>query len=163
MKTILRPTNGVVADSVATVKIPSAYVKALRANPFPLVPAINVATDQGSQSIIGEWPSTTANYVIVPDAYSIQLIYAGTAYTNANTAIQLMLGTVAVTASIATPAIFLATANRLQLFEGASQATAADPVTMINQPLTLANTGTAELLAGNSDIIVNVWYSVLKV
>lgn len=163
MTQIVRATNGLIDNQVTTVRIPTANVLGLRANPFPLVPAVSSLRDRGSQSIIGPIDSTNANYIIVPTMYAIRLLWNSVAYTVANTAIQLLLVGTGMTPAVATPAIFTATANRIQVFSGSTQTTAVDWAAIQNQPLTLANTGAAEFLAGNSDILVDVYYSVLRV
>lgn len=163
MPSIVRATNGVIDNQVTTVRIPTAYVLALRAAPFPLVPAISVLTDRGSQSIIGPLDFTTNNYIIVPTMYTIRLLWNSVQYTNANTAIQLQVNGINMSPSVATPGVFTANANRIQVFPAMTQGTAADWATIQNQPLVLANTGAAEFLAGDSDILVDVYYSALKV
>ena len=66
MPSIVRATNGVIDNQVTSVRVPSAYLLNLRANPFPLVPAPSVLRDRGSQSIIGPIDPTNAEYIIMP-------------------------------------------------------------------------------------------------
>lgn len=133
--------------SVAEVTLTSAQLLALRATPVALLAA----------------PGAGKVYLL--NRVLFKLNWNTTAYTVANTNFALTLGAAgtAVGAVVATPAIMTQTADSLYTMLTPDTLGVSAVANDANKALVIANTGSAEFLAGDSTLSVRIWYETMSV
>ena len=138
--------TGAIGEFSSITTLTAAQVLALNATPIQLLPAPG------------------ANLVIVLRAVLLELLYGGTAYTNAGNANIQFLANATVVSDVTQAnfnGLITATANSILLVDSPFINTVLAKANLVNQPLNVNLT--AALAAGNSPLQISTFFSVVPV